>query len=81
MSAIGPEIDFSIGVPSICLKILPSIVLKCVSKQISNNFMMSSGFQSVLSDKVLSLSNLLRTHSSALGIGMFGYSATTSKEA
>ena len=81
MSTIGDKMDFPIGVPSICLKILPSIVLKCVSKQIATNFMMSSGFQSVHSDKVLSLSNLLQTHSSTLGIRMFGYSATMSKDA
>jgi len=73
--------DFPSDVMSICFNILPSIVLKCVSIQISNNFMMSSGFQSVRSDRVLSFNNLPRTHSSALGIGMFGYSATTSKDA
>ena len=81
MSAIGPEIDFPIGVPSICFSILPSIVLKCVSKQISNNFIISSVFQSVRSDKLVSLSNLFRTHSNAFGMGMLGYRATMSNDA
>jgi len=67
---MGPEIDFPIGVPSVWVNILPSIVLKCVSKQISSSFTISSGFQSVLEERVSSFCSFILTHSSAFFIGM-----------
>ena len=72
MSAKGPEIDFPMGVPSICVNIRPSIVLKWVSRQIRKSLMMSSAFQSVLSASDSSFNNVFLVNSRAFSLVCLG---------